>query len=254
MARVSDPRSVSVDLHCHLLPGLDDGARDLGDALAMAEQAEHDGIEAICATPHIRHDHAVRIAELPGRLAELSAALRAAGSAVEALPGGEVSAGSLDSLDDAELAVVSLGGGGRWILLEPGPGPLGADLDQAVRTLNNRGYRAVIAHPERHPGPDLLPRLAALTAAGALIQVTAGFFLEPATAPGMIALARAGVVHVLGSDAHSSRLGRPVALSAALVKLGTVQPTAAHLRWIGSFAPLALIAGIDVAPPFPARV
>jgi protein-tyrosine phosphatase len=61
-----------VDLHCHVLPALDDGARDLEDALAMARQAERDGIAVICATPHIRHDHDVRIAELPARVDALN--------------------------------------------------------------------------------------------------------------------------------------------------------------------------------------
>lgn len=60
-----------IDLHCHILPGVDDGAADLDDALAMARQGEADGIQAICATPHIRHDHDVRIGELPARISEL---------------------------------------------------------------------------------------------------------------------------------------------------------------------------------------
>jgi protein-tyrosine phosphatase len=65
----------TVDLHCHLLPGIDDGARDLPDAVEMARQAEADGIAAICATPHIRADHAVHIEELPGRRGGRGAAL-----------------------------------------------------------------------------------------------------------------------------------------------------------------------------------
>lgn len=56
-----------IDLHCHILPALDDGALDLEDAVGMARQAEADGIGIVCATPHIRHDHDVAIAELPQR-------------------------------------------------------------------------------------------------------------------------------------------------------------------------------------------
>src|SRR5450755_1816048 len=95
--------SVAVDLHCHILPGLDDGARDLDDAVAMARQAQEDGIAAVCATPHIRHDHEVRIAQLPERRAALAAAIAAAGIATRILPGGEVGATALDGLDDDEL-------------------------------------------------------------------------------------------------------------------------------------------------------
>ena len=75
----------TIDLHCHLLPGLDDGARDLDDAVAMARQAQADGIGAICATPHVRADHDVVLAELPARRARLTAALEAAGCATRVL-------------------------------------------------------------------------------------------------------------------------------------------------------------------------
>ena len=109
-----------VDLHCHILPGLDDGARDLDDALGMARQAHADGITAVCATPHIRHDHDVRITELRDRVAELNAALDSAGIGVTVLSGGEVASTALEGLTRAELEAVSLGAGGRWILLEPG--------------------------------------------------------------------------------------------------------------------------------------
>ncbi len=240
----------AVDLHCHLLPGIDDGARDIDDTVAMAQQADADGIEAICATPHIRHDHDVRIAELPERLAEVAAALGAAGCRVRVLAGGEVAASALDGLRDGELAAVSLGGGGRWILLEPEPGPLDERLEQAVIRLRARGYRALIAHPERHQTHDLRERLARLVQDGCLVQATAAFFLDARSAEGMLALARAGVVHVLGSDAHSSRAGRPVALSAAHRALGTVEPTAMHLDWITRTGPEAIVSGEELTAPF----
>ena len=58
-----------IDVHCHILPALDDGALDLEDSVAMAAQAVEDGIEVVCATPHIRPDHLVRVEELPSRVA-----------------------------------------------------------------------------------------------------------------------------------------------------------------------------------------
>ncbi len=61
-----------IDLHCHILPELDDGARSIGDSVAMARQAAEDGIEGVCATPHIRHDHDVHISEIAARVATLS--------------------------------------------------------------------------------------------------------------------------------------------------------------------------------------
>jgi protein-tyrosine phosphatase len=243
-------RRVSVDLHCHVLPGLDDGARDLDDAIAMAFQAQDDGITAICATPHIRHDHDVRISELPQRIAELTGSLRDAGCLTRILPGGEVAATAIGGLDDDELAAVTLGGARRWILLEPAPGPLDDEFDDAVEQLRTRGFGAIVAHPERHAGEDLVPRLRRLAAGGALVQGTAAFLTDEPFSEGMCALARAGVVHVLGSDAHSSRAGRPVALSAALAVLGSIEPTCAHAEWIARSAPEAIVRGEEVRPPF----
>jgi protein-tyrosine phosphatase len=239
-----------IDLHCHLLPGLDDGARDLDDAVAMARQAEADGITAICATPHIRSDHAVRLAELPGDRARLVAALAQAGCATAVLAGGEVAAPMLDELDDGDLASVALGGSGRWILLEPSPGPLDARLETAVDALANRGFRALIAHPERHLAPDLVERLKRIIAAGALVQATAAYFTDDRTRAAMLELAGAGVIHVLGSDAHSSRAGRPVALAAGLRALATVDPIRAHLDWVSSRAPEAIVRGEDATAPY----
>jgi protein-tyrosine phosphatase len=243
----------AVDLHCHLLPGIDDGARDLGDAVAMAQQAEADGIEAICATPHIRHDHDVRVSELPARLAELSAAVRQARCRTLVLPGAEVAVTALDALDDRELLEVSLGHGGRWILLEPKAGPLEDDLAQAVDRLRARGYQALVAHPERHLAADLVGRLKRLVARGALTQATAASITHPDARSGMLSLVREGVVHVLGSDAHSSRAGRSVALTAAVEVLGTVDPTARHLEWVARTAPRGIVEGHAVIPPFPPR-
>ena len=57
---------------------------------------------------------------------------------------------ALAGLDDEELTQVALGGGGRWILLEPAPGPLSESLGAAVEHLAARGHYAIVAHPERH--------------------------------------------------------------------------------------------------------
>ncbi len=243
----------AIDLHCHLLPGLDDGARDVDDAVAMARQAQADGLCAICATPHIRPDHGVVIDELPSRREQLSASLRAAGCGVRVLPGGEVAATMVEALEDSELAAVTLGGSGRWILLEPAPGPLDSRFQDVVESLHARGFRALIAHPERHAGPDLTKRLAQLIGRGALVQATAAYFTDQRTRPVMLELAQAGVIHVLGSDSHSSRVGRPVALSPALEALRAVDAIRAHLAWMARTAPYAIVRGEDLICPFTPR-
>jgi protein-tyrosine phosphatase len=241
---------LTVDLHCHILPGIDDGAADLSDSLAMARQAAEDGVEAICATPHIRHDHAVRIDELGTRTRDLNAELAAAGIPVSAVRGGELAETVADDLDDEELSAIALGGG-RWLLLEPAAGPLSDSLEQRVGRLASRGFRSLIAHPERHAAGDLRERLLRLIEAGALIQATADFLLREETAPLMLDLAGHGLLHVLGSDSHSARIGRPVRLAPALQVLTEVERLRPHLEWVRREAPEAIISGSQtLEPPF----
>ena len=241
-----------IDLHCHILPGIDDGARDLDDAVAMARQAADDGVRVVCATPHIRHDHDVRIHELAGRVAELNDELRRCDLPVRVVSAGELAETTADGLSLDELAAISLGGGGRWLLVEPAPGPIGDSLGEVVERLRGRGFRSVIAHPERHPAEDLRDRLAELVAAGALVQVTAAHLASGPARAAMLELAAAGLVHLLGSDAHSSAAGRPATISAGLAALATVPTLAGHLDWIAQEAPAAMLRGEDVVAPFAA--
>jgi protein-tyrosine phosphatase len=218
-----------IDLHCHVLPGIDDGARDMDDALAMARQAEADGIDVICATPHIRHDHDVRIHELEERVAQLQSALDAAAIRVRIERGGEVAEPILDSLEDDELRTVALGG--RWVLLEPASGPLGVALIRGIGKLRDRGFGAIVAHPERHAAEDIEARLREAIDAGALVQATAAALAAGDDgANWLIRLAHDGLIHVLGSDAHTSHWGRPVALSAAYAQLEAAGADAAGMR------------------------
>jgi protein-tyrosine phosphatase len=237
-----------IDLHCHILPGVDDGALDLRDSLAMARQASADGITAICATPHIRHDHDVRIGELAERVAQLAAAVRRAVPGVDVLSGGEVAETIVGRLGDEDLRRVSLGGGGRWILLEPRPGPLSDSLSDTADALAERGFSPLIAHPERHLAPDLEERLAEAVRRGALVQITAAHVEAGPAADALAALAANGLAHVLGSDAHSSHGGRPVRLAGAFARLRAGGVPAARVRWMAETAPGAIVRGEPVPP------
>ncbi len=246
-----------IDLHCHILPALDDGALDLADSVAMAREAERDGIAVVCATPHIRYDHDVRIEELPERVGALQGELDRRGVGVRIAQGGELAQSAADSLSAAHLHAVSLDGGG-WILLEPAPGPLADELPALVERLRARGARTILAHPERHAGAassserDLRKRLRALIARGCLIQWTAEFIATSGLHDPdafVLRLARDGLVHLLASDAHSSHGGRPVVLSAAVERLrGTCSPE--QVAWIAERAPAAILAGEEVLPPW----
>lgn len=238
-----------IDLHCHILPGTDDGALDIRDSVGMGRQAAIDGIELVCATPHIRHDHDVRIEVLADRIDELNSQLREEGVPVFVLQGGEVAETAVEELSEEELGRVALGDGG-WILLEPAPGPLSDSLARRVAYLAEHGHRTLIAHPERHVSADMYERLAGLVGDGALVQATADFFLRERTASGMSALAEAGLIHVLSSDAHSSHGGRPVHLAEAFEHVAELEPLASHLEWMRDTAPQAIVAGEELAVPF----
>jgi protein-tyrosine phosphatase len=237
-----------IDLHCHILPGLDDGALDLKDSLAMARQAEDDGIAVVCATPHLRHDHNVRIEEIAARVRSLQGHLSAHGVSVRILPGGELAATEADRLSEAELRLATLGGAGGWVLLEPAPGPLDGELQAVVGRLAGRGVRSVIAHPERHAGAEFVQHLRRLVAGGCLIQWTAEFLAEAKERDLVLELAKEGLVHLLGSDAHSSHGGRPVRLAAGFARLATVC-TPERVAWSAESAPAAILRGEPLTPP-----
>lgn len=245
-----------IDLHCHILPNLDDGALSMDDSVAMARQAQDDGIEAVCATPHIRHDHDVHIPEIAPRVAELQRRLEQEGVDVRILPGGELAQSAAATLTDAELRCVSLGGAGAWMLLEPAPGPLGEQLLGVVDGLARRGARSIVAHPERHAGADFEKHLKELVGKGCLIQWTAQFVLRAQADDLVIRYARDGLVHLLASDAHSSLAGRPVKLADAFAKLADVfsQPpevcSPERVRWMAELAPRAIVAGEPVNAPW----
>src|SRR4051795_7991720 len=215
----------------------------------MGRQAVNDGIEAICATPHIRHDHDVRIEEIAGWVGALNERLVEEGVSVAVLQGGEVAETAVEGLCEEELGQVALGAG-KWILLEPAPGPLSDSLMRRVEHLAERGHRTLIAHPERHLSADMYERIGALIAAGALVQATADFFLRDRTAAGMTALAEAGLIHVLSSDAHSSHGGRPVHMREAFERLAAIEAVAPYLEWMRDVAPRAIVTGKELSIPF----
>ena len=229
-----------IDLHCHILPQLDDGAIDLHDSIAMARQAEQDGIAIICATPHVRPDHDVSVAEIAGRVSALQRELDERGIGVRLVPGGEVAESEVDRLTDADLHLAALGGAGGWVLLEPAAGALGGQIEASVERLSERGLGTVLAHPERHAGSGFTDRLVGLAEMGCLIQWTAEFVAQADPPDLVMELAREGLVHLLGSDAHSSHAGRPVRLAAGFARLAEVR-TPAQMAWSMDLAPRAIL-------------
>jgi protein-tyrosine phosphatase len=201
------------DLHCHILPGVDDGAASLEEALAMARFCVRDGITHVVATPHChRHCRLLRADILP-HVARLNEELAGAGVPLTVLPGSEVQVTDSAAYrrECAAGLYCHLGDGPAFTLLEFNwkPEQYPADATELVGWLRERGTTPIIAHPERHgfftddPG-----RLRALADAGAWIQVTVDSLLgNHGSAPRSAgeALLRDYPNAVLASDAHNLR-------------------------------------------------
>ena len=237
-----------IDLHTHILPGVDDGARTLDDALGMARAAVADGIRVVAATPHVRDDFPTTAATMERGVAELRQALAAAGVALDVRPGGEIALGELDRLGPDGLARFGLGGNPAYVLLEfPYVGwPLA--LAGRVHDLVARGVTPVLAHPERNADVQAQPeRLRPLVLGGALVQVTAASLdgrTGKRTRQAGLVLVRAGLAHLVASDAHTSAV-RGIGLTEAARAVGD----AALARWLTVDVPGAIVGG----GPLPVR-
>jgi protein-tyrosine phosphatase len=241
-----------VDVHTHILPGLDDGAPDLATSVAIAEQAAAGGVHTLVATPHIREDYDVRPEELAQRTAAVQAELDRHGLPVRVLPGGELAMTKVASLSNDELTLVSLAGGSRCMLLETPYGPVPASFEETAFALQLRGYTPLVAHPERNRTMRSAPgRLAALVERGALVQITAGALLGRMgrdVGRFSMELVEQGLAHVVASDVHRAMGGRASLAEArdALARRGL----GALGEWMAEVVPSALIAG-QAAPARP---
>jgi protein-tyrosine phosphatase len=242
-----------LDLHSHILPGIDDGARDLGEARALAERAEADGVRTIAATPHLRSDHPRVDPEAIARQVEdLHGHLVAEGIGVELVSGAEVDSMWAYRASDRELQLASYGGRGTDLLLETPYGFLPPVFDDVVDALRERGMRILLAHPERSPtfqrDPD---RLVALVHSGVLLQVSADSLADaPRRAPARrlaTRLVRERLAHVLATDSHGPGVGRSPTLSAAVAVAERLAP--GWGRWMTREAPAAVLAGIHLERP-----
>jgi protein-tyrosine phosphatase len=228
-----------IDLHSHVLHGLDDGARTLDDSVAMVEAAAADGVRVLAATPHVRADYPTSADDVERRLGELRAAVAAAGTEVELVGGGELSLRAAARLDAAELRRFALGGGALLLEFPYHGWPL--DLELRLYELRAHGFRTLLAHPERNTEvADRPERLCPLVASGAHVQVTAGSLAgtlgRSAERTGRALLAL-GVVHCVATDAHAAT-GRS-RLSSVAESVGD----ASLARWLTLVAPAAILAG-----------
>ena len=247
-----------IDLHSHILPGVDDGPATMEGSLELARAAVAAGTRTILATPHINDDPRIDPALIAAGIAELRAALAAAEIPLEVLPGGEIAIWRLIDLDDEMLRALALGGG-PFLLVESPFSPVVGDFEPMVLGLHARGHRVLLAHPERCPAFQRDPtRLDALVGGGALVQVTAGSMtgtFGSAVRRFTMTLLRDGLVHVVASDAHDD-LRRPPGLLQGFSALERDLPRLSEqAEWLTELVPRAVLDGspLPARPPLPKR-
>jgi protein-tyrosine phosphatase len=220
-----------IDIHSHILPGLDDGARDWDEALQMARLAVADGIRVMVATPHLFKERTVALDKLNHKnfilqsLAKFRQKLAAQGIDLEILPGCDVplSPEALELLHGDLLLTIN--DGKRYLLLELPDTSFPPALEGICFRLISEGLTPIITHPERQliiqERPDKLARLINL---GCLAQLTATSLLGGfgrRVAKVSRDLVKQGLIHLLASDAHNPDR-RPPVLSPAVKKMASL--------------------------------
>jgi protein-tyrosine phosphatase len=230
------------DLHCHLLPGVDDGPATMAETLEYAGAAAAAGTTTIVATPHVE---VVDVQQLPDRVREVRDALAGAGIALEVRCGGEIKPFSLPALHQEDLELVAHGPpGARWVLYEvPFSGP-DDEFVAGARELRGRGFGVLLAHPERSRGmlERGLPAVDARVREGAMVAANVGPLLglegegRRRTAEHLL---RRGLPAVVATDAHAPE--RPYTLAMGAEAVERVAGRADVARRLTADAPARLL-------------
>ncbi len=204
-----------VDIHCHLLPGLDDGPDSLEESVAMAQQAVADGITHVIATPHANDLYAFE----PERIARARQDLLARTGTVFQLGAGCDFHLSFENLKDAAVQPQKYTLNQKnYLLVEFANFAIPPAIDEYLKNLQSAGVRPVITHPERNGLLRNSPaRLHGWLEQGCYVQITAQSFLGRfgvAAQKSAESLLDAGAVHFVASDAHNST-SRPLKLREA---------------------------------------
>jgi protein-tyrosine phosphatase len=252
-AAEAEPEMAYVDLHFHLLPGVDDGPDDMEASLELARAAVAEGTGTVVVTPHVRADLGVTDAvEIDARVLELRFALEAARIPLDVRCGGELGHEMVAGMRQSELGLLAQGPSeARWVLVETPFHGIGADFHDATAELRDRGFGVLVAHPERSADAALdgSAGLRHELAAGSRAQLNAlsltGDHGEDACSAAWELISE-GLIDVVASDAHGP--SRPPALTLArrtMLEVGISSRVAESL--IGSAPHRLLAAGIASA-------
>lgn len=233
-----------IDLHSHVLPGIDDGPETIEGSIALVRAAQAAGTRVMVATPHVSWRYSNEATAIELLTGELNARLAQEEIAVEIRTGAEIAMTRAAEIGPNELERLRLGGG-PWVLLEPPFTPIVTGLDGVVTALQNAGHRVVLAHPERCPALHREPHIVeSLVRGGVLTSVTAGSLVG--RFGGQVRrfarqLVEHGLVHNVASDAHDA-IKRPPGMAAELAESGLQ----ALAEWLTDAVPSAILAGTEI--------
>lgn len=249
-----------IDVHCHILPGIDDGPVGADESLHMCRLAGLDGIEVVAATPHSFNGHFVtEPTKIREGTAALNRLLQEKGLTVRIVPGMEVRiTPELPELLSSKR-VVPLNDG-RYVLMEFHPAHVPAGFENLVSEVCSAGYGIILTHPEKNLHIQRHPRylyhlLSAFDNWDLLVQISADSIaglagrLEFETAK---ALLEAGLVHIIATDAHSSSR-RPPLLSVGVVAAARIVGSD-RARQMVFDVPRAVLEGIGFPEPWNMRL
>lgn len=245
-----------VDMHVHLLAGMDDGPRTADDAVCMCRLSHAEGVRFSVALAHQNESWpAVTPAGIRAATAALAARLAAERLEFTVFPTAEVMVGPDTEAEWRAGRLMSVADRGKYLLLEL-PHQLYLDVRGLVKTLVAAGVRPILAHPERTP--EILHNagtVEALIALGALVQISTGSVTAPTDARAERALrdwVRRGVVHLLGSDGHSPNR-RPPKMAEAAARVRKWAGAGLAERICSAYG-TAVLQGLPLSVPPPAPV
>ena len=247
-----------IDLHCHILPKMDDGPQSVQESLKMAERALKDGIHTIVATPHsLDGVYTNRVEDIVSGVTALQGALSANHLDLKLHPGSDIHlcTNMVQRIRSGDACTIN--DAGKYILLELPSQMIPKGVKDEIFALKLNGITPIITHPERNAvvqhDPGVLYELVQM---GALAQMTAmsltgdfGKFIGQVSAT----LLRYRLVHIIASDAHSAR-DRPPVLSGAIERAAEIlrdYEAAAHMA---TSVPAAILSGQMPEVPEPIRV
>ena len=239
-----------IDLHCHILPGIDDGSGSWDESVEMGRIAAADGITDIVATPHITpglYDNTT--ASISALVSELANRLATAGIPIRLHVGADVRVDP-DLVGGVESGSVPvLGKRVRYLVAELPSQMMPPNIRELVYALQLRQIIPIITHPERHASMQQDPGLLRqLVEAGALAQVTAGSLtgeFGPVARRAANKMLERNLIHLIATDAHGAAKRRPVLTAGLAAAAAIVGEEAARAMVLD--VPRAILAGDPVS-------